>query len=324
MAPGTEPRHASAVVRRTAGLAFVAALAACSSDDGDGSAADAGPAGGGIGGVDAALGSGGSSAGGAGGAAAAASCESAHGSAMVEVTAPSGARFCVDATEVTQKDYSAFVASSSASGSGHVECSQNTEYGPTINSGGPGWGGTSCPPSLWTPETTPNHPVVCVDWCDANAYCAWAGKRLCGRIGGGTNDLATAANGWDANASQWYSACSQGGKTQYPYGANYEPETCEGGDASLGPDGKLLPKKDVAASAGCRGQSAPYDALFDLSGSVAEWTNECFYEGPLFRCIARGGSQGSTAVDLTCDLTPSLLVLRTEGSLGFRCCKDLP
>jgi hypothetical protein len=33
-----------------------------------------------------------------------------------------------------------------------------------------------------------NFPITNVDWCDAYAYCAGIGKRLCGKIGGGTLD----------------------------------------------------------------------------------------------------------------------------------------
>jgi hypothetical protein len=54
---------------------------------------------------------------------------------------------------------------------------------------------------------------VCVDWCDAHAYCKPVGKRLCGKIGGGPNLYADYAS---ASSSEWYRACSSGGSFTYP------------------------------------------------------------------------------------------------------------
>ena len=51
-------------------------------------------------------------------------------------------------------------------------------------------------------------PVVGVNWCQAYGFCKSAGKRLCGRIGGGANAFTDYAS---AAASQWYNACSKVG-----------------------------------------------------------------------------------------------------------------
>ncbi len=64
--------------------------------------------------------------------------------------------FWIDRTEVTNAQYGAFVAA--------------TGYRtPTIcDRGNPTYGD----------EGKLNHPVICVNWDDAKAYCEWAGERL--------------------------------------------------------------------------------------------------------------------------------------------------
>ena len=68
-----------------------------------------------------------------------------------------------------------------------------------------------------------NQPVGWVDWCDAYAFCRWAGKRMCGKIGGGPN----AFSDYDKpNQSQWYRACSKAGAFRYPYGQDLDTKAC--------------------------------------------------------------------------------------------------
>jgi formylglycine-generating enzyme required for sulfatase activity len=71
--------------------------------------------------------------------------------------------FWIDRTEVTQRQYAAFVVDS------HYRAPFVDE--PWAEDG---WDWNDNQP----PEKTLDHPVVLVNWYDAREYCAWAGKRL--------------------------------------------------------------------------------------------------------------------------------------------------
>jgi sulfatase modifying factor 1 len=210
--------------------------------------------------------------------------------------APVGtAGFCIDTTEVTNVQYAAFLDGTPGSVPVSPVCEGNTTYVPSN-----GW--------LYATGAG-DFPVVWVDWCDAYAYCQWAGKRLCGRIGGGTNP----PDGlMDPAESQWYSACSKGGMLEYPYGEMYEEGFCYGAQ----PPG--APLMAVGSHPDCVGG---YPGIFDMSGSVWEWEDSCSAEtGPNDRCQIRGGSLYQAAAALTCALNSPASRSGSTADRGFRCC----
>ncbi len=215
--------------------------------------------------------------------------------AMVEM--PEG--FCIDATEVTRTQYEAWL-SAGPSTSGQVSaCTWNSTYEPGCE---------------WPPGTKGDHPVVCVDWCDAYAYCQAVGKRLCGKIGGGMNGWGDYAN---ASTSQWYAACSSGGANDYPYGDTYSGTTCNGPDAG---HGTTVP---VASKSGCQSSMSGYAGVHDLSGNVWEWEDSCNGNvGNSDPCRLRGGSFYNDLDDsLRCGAGNYGVPRGNQtDNIGFRCC----
>ncbi len=225
------------------------------------------------------------------------------------VAMPGG--YSIDATEVTRSQYDAWLQSNPSATGQVAECQT--------------WKTTYAPSCGWPPGERGRHPVVCVDWCDAHAYCKGVGKRLCGKIGGGANAYGDAAN---ADASQWYAACSSGGKNTYPYGGAYQPQTCNGVDndstgcsansSCTGPC--ACTTVEVGTLQGCQASESEYAGVYDLSGNVYEWEDACSgSNGQYDLCHLRGGTYTSDDY-LACGTGGSLGRFNRFEDFGFRCC----
>ncbi|MBW2459805.1 MAG: SUMF1/EgtB/PvdO family nonheme iron enzyme, partial [Deltaproteobacteria bacterium] len=219
----------------------------------------------------------------------------------VLVAAGDGAAYYIDRYEVTRKAYAAWLSTHPYTGIQPAGCSDNDDFTPTCR-----W------PAAADEE---DHPVVCVDWCDAYAYCQVFGQRLCGQIGGGANDYHTYS---DPDLDQWYNACSAGGVDEYPYGSPYDPHTCNGG---LHGRGTTAP---VGSLPGCRSATG----LLDMSGNIREWKDACENDPTntvaFNYCRLGGGSfRDGELRHLTCE-SPGQDAFRAGhwDSIGFRCCRD--
>jgi formylglycine-generating enzyme len=272
----------------------------------------AGSGGGGAGG-----GGSGSGGGGSGGAPPKSCPVNLEGPAMIEVLNVDNSIYCIDRTEVPNEDYAAFLATNPGTANQSAACSWNNSFLPdTSNTCATGTG-------VYDPVARPRMPVSCIDWCDAKRYCEWAGKRLCGNTGGGSNP----PQDYDsAEDSQWYRACSRAGSRLFPYGNQYQSTYCNGVDSPY------FHPAQVAIAVNCDGG---YSGIFDMSGNVAEWEDSCSANaGAGDSCLIRGGSlqdAETTVPSLLCndsvmgDQTPSSVSATRSTKdefIGFRCCYD--
>jgi formylglycine-generating enzyme len=206
--------------------------------------------------------------------------------------------YYVDPTETTNSDYKKFVDANVNPAVQSAICIWNLSFLPNVPN--------------WPLIGTENLPVNYLDWCDAYSYCAWAGKRLCGAIGGGETYYGDLD---DPLKDEWFAACTDGNTNVYPYGSTYNPTACNGVDAGnemLVPAGSL-PLCQVGAT-----------GLYDMSGNVFEWVNACDnWTGELDTCYTRGGSYFSDASVMRCRTASTRNERNTmRPSVGFRCCKD--
>ncbi len=216
-----------------------------------------------------------------------------------------GASFAIDAREITIANYTLFRAAPAVDVASIKGCAWKTSLGP----------GPSCAPP---PGANPDQPMTCIDWCDAQAFCAAHGKRLCARVGGGA--AMTDAERLNPLVDEWSRACG-GPMTvdRWPYGSAAMPTACNTAERDAG---TTLPTSSLAA---CTGAPA---GLFDMSGNAAEWEDSCVGDAgtgdaAADLCAVRGGSFGDTAENAKC----SRIELRVRGdvseAVGARCCKDL-
>lgn len=208
--------------------------------------------------------------------------------------------FCIDETEVTAAHYQAFVDQHPSVSEQPYACQGNLSFA----------SGCSAP----QPE---KQPVRCVDWCDARAYCASVGKKLCGSSA--SSAASSGAMPYDAPANalenQWYSACSHGGEVAYPYGDDYDAAACWGADR---------PQVGVATVKSAQACVGGYAGLWDMSGGVAEWVDSCNGEkGMTDACHIRGGSSSGSSEQLRCDWQSATPRDTSSSFIGFRCCADL-
>jgi hypothetical protein len=172
-----------------------------------------------------------------------AGCKGIHGPDPVKIDN----LFCIDSTEVTNSQYAEFLAAASpATFTQPAACAS--------------WNNSFTPPSFPYPAGEDDLPVVAVNFCDAWSYCAWAGKRLCGRVGHTTATYNDVTNG------EVYYACTGGATHPYTftYGNTYDANACDTDQF------RVEPVKSIATCV-----SNVYPGLYDLSGNLAVWLDMC-------------------------------------------------
>jgi formylglycine-generating enzyme required for sulfatase activity len=218
-------------------------------------------------------------------------CPSGRGPSMVRVGG-----FCIDSTEVTNGQYNEFLLAGAPASGQPSECAWNTTYLPGGN-----WTFVPLQSAL---------PIANVDWCDAYAFCAWAGKRLCGKVGGG----AAAFSQFASPDNEHYAACSAMGTRIYPYGNTFDSAACNGVDHG---GSRTLPAGSLP---GCEGGVA---GLFDMSGNVEEWQNACNgHTGAGDACLNGTGAfdYGTDPTGTRCDFADNDVRSGQFPDVGIRCC----
>jgi formylglycine-generating enzyme required for sulfatase activity len=231
--------------------------------------------------------------------------------------------YCIDETEVTVKAYAACVAAKGCSAAPR-----------TVK-----WSGYSAEDvklysQFCNGDDRPNHPINCVDWNQATAYCTWVGKQI-----GGKTRLPTEAE-WE------YAARGNDGR-DYPWGNEAPSEkrlnACGTECVAMGKRvlnkawGKLYDASDgweTTAPVGSfpEGKS-PFGAL-DMAGNVWEWTADWYGDYTKAAATNSRGAETGTArvsrgggwINIVAGIARVAHRIRNEASNrnlngGFRCAR---
>jgi formylglycine-generating enzyme len=226
-----------------------------------------------------------------------------------------GNTFCIDPTEVTNAQYQQFLDAKIPIATQPDECRfWNVSFQPDPT------------------EAGVNVPVTGVDWCDALAYCTWAGKYLCGRMENGKKiGPVTTETLTDFRSHQWLNACTADATRLYPYGSTFDSTKCNLFQLDAG---RAVP---VGTSPGCQGG---YAGLYDLVGNVWEWYDRACKRdagleptmipdaavqpdgGPHQDACGIKGSAYNESGDQDCRREATIRRDFHGPNVGFRCCSD--
>jgi formylglycine-generating enzyme required for sulfatase activity/tetratricopeptide (TPR) repeat protein len=224
--------------------------------------------------------------------------------------------FWIDRTEVTNGQYRRCVEAGECSPPSppHEDC--DPEDCPShwfLESHGPD--------SYYGSPDFDDYPVVYVNWDQARAYCAWAGKRL-------------------PTEAEWEKAARGTEERVYPWGNTFDGTIVNFCDVNCTFDWKADEWNDNYADTALVGSYgggvSPYGAL-DMAGNVIEWTSSRYQSypyqaddgredlensGEVLR-VLRGGSWFGTKWHARAAIRHRTGHIRPDAHVGFRCaCSD--
>jgi len=159
----------------------------------------------------------------------------------------------------------------------------------------------------WQQSRRDKHPITCVTWLQADAYCKSQGKRL-------------------PDSSEWYFAATNGITTPFPWGNELPDESRACFHRHL---------DDGTCPVGAYPAGANQGGIQDLSGNVAEWTslevdgNRMVVVGSTYRASGNRHSENASLRAYKMDGSRqeksygAFEKTRQDPEIGFRCAKDL-
>jgi len=172
-------------------------------------------------------------------------------------------------------------------------------------------------PTFGDPEKA-DHPVVCVDWEDAQTYCQWAGGRL-------------------PTEAEWEYAFRGASSSIYPWGNEFDGSRLNYCDTNCGQsfaDNRFDDGYPLTAPVGSFPEGVSWSGAYNMSGNVSEWVADWFGDySPNAVSNPLGPENGSEKMLKACSwysnpaycrgaLRPSASPDTRFDYLGFRCAKS--